>query len=52
MGNLPLDCTGDQLSELFGMFGKVTNVWINEVTREDRAEAISNFGFIEFEVLE
>ena len=49
VGNLPLDCTEDQLSELFGMFGKVTNVWINEVTREDRAEAISNFGFIEFE---
>ena len=57
VGNLPHDCTEDHLTELFGKYGKVTNVRINQVQGRDNAVArggkapafVPNFGFIMFE---
>ena len=39
VGNLPHDCTEDHLTELFGKYGKVTNVRINQVQGRDNAVA-------------
>merc|ERR1719470_240119 len=60
VGNLPHDCTEDHLTELFGKYGKVTDVRINQkqgregqVTRGGKAPAfVPNFGFIVFESTE
>jgi len=57
VGNLPHDCTEDHLTELFGKYGKVTDVRINQKQGRDNAVArggkapafVPNFGFIVFE---
>ena len=54
VGNLPWDCTEDHLVELFGKYGRVTQVRINQMQGRDNAMAreaavVPNFGFIVFE---
>jgi len=57
VGNLPHDCTEEHLTDLFGKYGKVTDVRINQKQGRDNAVArggktpafVPNFGFIVFE---
>ena len=57
VGNLPWDCTEDHLVELFGKYGRVTDVRINQKQGRDNTQArggktpafVPNFGFIVFE---
>jgi len=57
VGNLPHNCSDDDLMELFGKFGKVVDVRINQKSGRENAQArggkapafVPNFGFIVFE---
>lgn len=47
LGNLPTRATEDELRQMFGVFGKITELRIHNKSSQNRQ--VPNFGFIKFE---